>query len=365
MRSKLLFAALVVVCATLLGFSACTSRDKNPGGEKTATQTQPWLAEPPSMAPTTGWWWTDIPVSQINQNLQTFNARLTSVQVTQVNPLLLTVTAVANSGPYQKPFGNMGRQGTTGGWWFTGITKATLDLYAEVLNARVTNMDAYVVNGTTEVAAILIPNVGSDALETHTWVDISGPDLSSAVFNQAWGGCPSNCLRLVDWRQYTKNGVTTNAAVAVANYGPMQPGWAYFPGLNVSTINAKLQAGNYFLSSVQPADPNGNTFNVIMTQNQQAPAPSLNWITWYGQSAVGLGLLTLPGSSTSPWRVVDLKSWGPTNNRLYVAIAAQNTAFTGGAATEATCDTSTFNGWVSGYTRFGQGSVATETFYDA
>ncbi len=210
-------------------------------------------------------------------------------------------------------------------------------------------MDSWVVNGVTHHAAILIANKGMDVQQSWVVDDLDGASLSSFI--------SANSARLVDWRQYVKNGVTVNGGVLVSNTGAGEAAWWFYPGLTQAQVDAQATAHNAMVVSLQIADTTNGTFNVVMIQN--AGVGAVNW--WWGKTDAQLATLVNPGTM----RIVDSKSYRVNGTRLYTTLVANNTAYAGTSATNATCDANLLASWQANPPVVGLGSAATAKAFDA
>jgi CubicO group peptidase (beta-lactamase class C family) len=320
----------VLLCASI----ACSSPEHKSAGETARTQ-RPLTGEPLDTAPAAGSWAFEQSAANVTALLGTTN-RLESIQVATVSPLTFTVSMVQNTGTYAKKW-----------WWFPDLTPEKLELYTTVLNARVISMDAYVIGGVTHFAAVMISNTSTDA-KTWSWFFGTLSDLSA--FQQ------QKNARLVDFRQYANGPNTLYAAVMIANTdADFTPSWSY-TGVSIGQINTLLSANDAFLVSVQPADTNGATFNVVMNRN---PAPGIAWWTYYNyqQSSITSFL----GQNKA--RPVDVKSYVVNGTRLFTMTMVGNT-WTASQQAEAACDANVLAAWNATPPAVGLGSPATVAAVD-
>src|SRR3954447_20551942 len=109
-------------CRAIVGWFAALAGALAPCGELTPApddvlgQTdQPALAETLNTAPTGWWWYYGVTPAQLSSLVGSNGARIVSLQVEQVSPLLFTVAMVSNTGSYAK-----------GWWYYYGVTAAQL-----------------------------------------------------------------------------------------------------------------------------------------------------------------------------------------------------------------------------------------------
>src|SRR4051794_30356190 len=99
---------------------------------------------------------------QVSALISANNARLVSLRVEGSAPLLLDVALVQNTKTYGKTW-----------WWYYDKTAQQLQDLTTANNARIVNLEPYLVNGMTLFAAIMIHNVGR-ALPPTSYVFSSG-----------------------------------------------------------------------------------------------------------------------------------------------------------------------------------------------
>jgi N-acyl-D-amino-acid deacylase len=334
---------MLVACGAAFGVSACGQRSSESGGtEQVGSTKQPLVGDGVQTAPTGFWWLTEATADAVTQAVQANNARLTSIQVAQTNPLLLTVTMVQNTGVYAKQ-----------SWWYPGLSLQDLVYRARVLNARPISIDPYVdSHGNTLLAAVLVSNLGVDAEEWWLVADVDG-DTLQADLNKA-------TRRLFDWRQYSKQGQTLNAAIMVANTPPDGTSFLYYAGQTPAQIASLVNnPGGNTLVSLQPADPNAPTFNVILYPNSTVQGPPIQW--FYGATAADLG--TLIAGKDLRW--ADIKTYVSNGTTLHTAIAVANSPYSGTSATEAACDAEMLSDWKANPPSVGVGAPAAAAIFDA
>jgi len=249
----------------------------------------------PSTPPNGWWWYYGQTPSQVSALLSTNNARLVSIQVEQISPLLFTVAMVGNTGAYAKKW-----------WWYYGQTPADLTNQIKTLNARLINLDAYEVNGVTYFAAVLISNTGADAA-SWWWYFGENPANIATLLTQ-------NKARLLDLRQYSVNGVTNYAVVMVQNTGAFAQSWWWYYNVSATQVTSLLRQNSAYLTNLQLANESGPTFNVVM---EKFPVPSgPGWWWYYGETPAELAnRSTLNGA----W-IRDVKTYQLNGQRVFTAL---------------------------------------------
>ncbi len=262
-RSRLLAACSALLLAVACGNPQEPSAPATELGQREAAA----LAETLNTTPTGWWWYYGQTPEQVSSLLASNGARLVSLQVEQASPLRFTVAMVKNSGSHAKSW-----------WWYYGMTASQLSTQVANLNARIADINAYEVNGQTYFAAVLISNTGADAKGWWWYYGLTSSQVATYV--------QQNNARLVDLNAYVIGGVTRYAAVMIPNTGADAKAWWYYYGVTGSQISSYLAQNNAFLINIEPANSSGTTFNVIMEQS-----PGIHWWWYYGQSSSQLNAL--------------------------------------------------------------------------
>lgn len=278
-------------------FFACVSPGGRETGERTGALSQAALGESLNTAPTAWFWYFGQTEDNVNALLGT-DKRLVSVQVESTSPKLFTVAMVQNTGSYHKVWE-----------WRSDESATTLRQRATGMNERIVDLDVYVINGVSHFAAILISNTGTDQ-KTWDWnAQIAGAAIDPLMHQ--------NNTRLVALRQYTLNGTIWYAVSWVQNTGADATAWWFFNGVTPAQISGFLRDFNAFLINIQPADPNGNTFNVIMNRNNTGVC----WWWYFGFSAAQVA----DAASANQARIFDVKTYFVNGQRLFATIMFNNT----------------------------------------
>jgi hypothetical protein len=256
---------LLLTLAGLTLAAACGAPQESDTPSALAGLEQPALGESLNTSPTGWWWYYGQTPSQVSALLSANGARLVSLQVEQESPLLLTVAMVRNSGTHAKTW-----------WWYYGVTASQLSSSISANNARIVNLEPYVVDGQTLFAAVLISNTGAEAKGWWWYHGLTSSQVSSYL--------QQNGARLVDLNAYTVSGSTRYAVVMIPNSGQDARAWWYYYGVTGSQLATLLQQNSAFLTNIDPADSSGSTFNVIMERTS-----GFLWWWYYGLSASQLG----------------------------------------------------------------------------
>ena len=260
-------------------------------------QEQPALDETLNTTPTAWWWYYGVTPAQLSSLVSNNSARIVSLQVEQVSPLLFTVAMVSNTGSYAKAW-----------WYYYGVTAAQLSANLGANNARLVSLDAYDSGGTTLFAAVMISNTGADAKGWWWYYGVTTSQIATLV--------QQNNARLVDFRSYVTGGVTRYAVIMIPNTGADARAWWWYFGVSGAQVASLLAQNSAFLISIQPADASGSTFNVVM---QQEPGGFL-WWWYYGLDAAGLSDRLAQNGA----RLLDVKTYFVNGARRFAAIMVNN-----------------------------------------
>lgn len=294
------------------------------------------LGEPLQTAPTAWWWYVGQTPAQVSALISSNNARLVSLRVESADPLLFDVALVQNTGPYAKAW-----------WWYYGLTAQELQDYATANDARIVNLEPYVVNGTPYFAAIMLHNVGADYSGWWWYYGMSPAQISTSL--------SANNARLIDLRQYELGGSTVYGVVMIPNTGQNQSGWWWYYGITPTQIQQYATTNNAYVSSIDPADSAGTTFNVIMN----ASTTGFSWWWYYGETVSAAE--SLAGSNNA--RIFDVKSYAVSGQQLVAVLMLGNT-WNSTQSAEGSCDDGVLAGWHSTPPAVGLGSTSSTTAYD-
>lgn len=289
-RGRAIVGWLAALAVALAGCGGLTPADE------LGQQQQPALAEALTTTPTAWWWYYGVTPAQLSSLVSSNNARIVSLQVEQVSPLLFTVAMVSNTGSYAKAW-----------WYYYGVTAAQLSANLSANNARLVSLDAYDSGGTTLFAAVMIRNTGADAKGWWWYYGVTTSQIATLL--------QQNNARLVDFRSYVTGSVTRYAVVMIPNTGADAMAWWWYFGVSGAQVASLLSQNNAFLISIQPADASGATFNVIMEQQ-----PGVLWWWYYGLDAAGLGDRLAQNGA----RLLDVKTYFVNGARKFAAVMVNN-----------------------------------------
>lgn len=244
----------------------------------------------------TGWLWYTGVSATVLQNAVNQGFRISDLTVDNPTGPVFSATLVQNSGAYSQ-----------GWWWYYNVTGSQLSSLTSSLNARITDLEPYVVGGQLEFAALLTPNTGADAKGWAWYYNDSPTDVSNQV--------TQNNARLVDLKSYVVGGVQKYAAVMIGNTGADNRAWWYYFGQTPDQINALLGANQARPVQIEPSDSSGH-FDVIMQQD-----PGVEWWWYYGQDVNTLNQVAQQDGA----RVFNLEPYTDTGgNTKLVALLINN-----------------------------------------
>ena len=111
-------------------------------------------------------------------------------------------------------------------WWYFGQTAQQLANLVTANDARIVNLEPYVVNGTTYFAAIMLHNVGADYSGWWWYYGLTADQVKTHL--------SQNDARLIDLRQYD-GGVY--GVVMISNTGSNQSGWWWYYNITADQGN--------------------------------------------------------------------------------------------------------------------------------
>jgi CubicO group peptidase (beta-lactamase class C family) len=323
-----LTAAFFIIVAVL---AACGGVEK----QNDSTGEQALLTEP-AVAGDTAWWWYDgATADEVASALTANNARLVSLRVESATPLLFDAVMVENTGPLQK----------TNWWWYFDQTAGALEDLATANDAKIVDVEPYSRNGTQLFAAIMEPNVGQGSSGWWWYSGKTQAQLASLV--------SQHNARIVDLREH--DGVYS--AVMISNTGAHQTGWWWYLGVTAADVTSYLQTNGAYLASIDPADANGTTFNVVMNA---LPPGGFGWWWYYGKTQDEVMSL----ASEHHARIVDLKSYVAGGTRYFDVILVDN-AWNATQQAQAACDANVVSSWKQNTPPVGLGSAKSAAAYDA
>ncbi len=194
-----------------------------------------------------GWWWLhNVSLSQVEDKIDD-GYRIFDLEIEQTSPLRFNTVMIKNEGVHQK-----------GWWWYYGVSSEFISNKLNEDNARVLDLETYWVNGEQRFAAVLVPNTGDEAKTWWWYVNITAADVTTYINR--------NQARLIDLETYVVNGQRRYSVVMIKNQGNDAMSWWWYINVSPSYISDRLNENQARLVDIERhAD---GTFTVIMNKSQ-------------------------------------------------------------------------------------------------
>lgn len=213
--------------------------------QKTTTNSNLALAEISSSTPTPFWWLHDVSADKIKAKLRE-GYRIIDLEVESASPYRFSAAMVKNEGEYAKKW-----------WWYYGLTSEALKTKLSENKARIIDLQVYRVNGQKRYAAVLVSNTGSDAKAWWYYTDLS--------FNNIMAKAKDKNARIVDLDTYIVNNRRLFSAVMIKNTGADRKAWWVYSNKSPEFISSKLKENNARLIDIEKR---GNAFTVVMERSE-------------------------------------------------------------------------------------------------
>lgn len=149
-------------------------------------------------------------------------------------------------------------QYAAGWWWYYNQTAAQLSASLAANNARLIDLEPYDDgNGNLRFASVMVDNSGANHKNWWWYYNSSVSSLSSHV--------STNNARMVDLEEYVIGSTTYYSGVMIANTGSDARGWWWYTNATASQVGSYLNTNQARLYDLQRRS-NGN-FNVVMIQD--------------------------------------------------------------------------------------------------
>jgi len=277
------------------------------GGTQPARADANALTDDKSVSVPTGWWtYTNVSVQYVTDRINEHGARLTDIEVYDAAAGTYTVVMVRNTGAYAVP----------GWWWYPQLTASQVTQKINEHNARLIDLDPYVVNGEVRYAVVLVSNTGSAA---RAWWWLPGASVSAVsdllAENKPNTGDPVK--RLIDLETYQLGGTKYYSAIYVANTGADAKAWQWWLDQSVTSVKQKVnQFGGRITNLERQAD---GTYNFIQVHN----SGSDQMAAW---AHVGLTSISqaLDVAAQHGARVFDVDTYQVSGQRRYDVLMIDN-----------------------------------------
>lgn len=195
----------------------------------------------------TGWWQiTHASAATIHDRIDQ-GYRLIDLEVNQTAPLRMAATFVRNTGEY-----------ASGWWWKYGQTAQQTADFISDNNARLIDLEIYRVNGQKRYAFVAIPNSGDDQTGWWYYSDVSFSFLMDKVGD--------NNARLVDVDTYVVGGQRVFSGIMVRNTGDFAKNWWIYSNVTAATVAEKIGQHNARIVDIE--DRGAGKFTVILNQRE-------------------------------------------------------------------------------------------------
>jgi hypothetical protein len=188
-----------------------------------------------SLTDATAWWsYHGVDATFLSNHIVNDNARIIDLKVESAAPYRFSAVLVQNTGCYAKTW-----------WWYYDQTASQLyDLVTDSASPkRLLDLEAYTVGGQRRFAAVLVPNTGPQAKTWWYYYDVS-PNFLTDRINQ-------NNARIVDLDTYLVGGQRYYAAVMVANQGVDAKAWEWWVDQTPAFVANKLTQDNMRLLDLE------------------------------------------------------------------------------------------------------------------
>ncbi len=145
---------------------------------------------------------------------------------------------------------------------------------ASYTQARIVDLEPYVVNGEVRFAAVLTPNTGNNSKAWWWYYGVSPSFI--------WKKLGEHNARLVDIEAYNYKGFTKYAVVMIRNTGKDNRYWWWYYNVTPSLVGQMIQQNRARLTDIEGMPFGSGRFSVIM---ERSPA---TWWWYYGQTEAQL-----------------------------------------------------------------------------
>lgn len=173
-----------------------------------------------SDTPTKWRWYHGVKAAKLSAAVED-GYRIIDIEVEQASPLRFSATLVRNQGAYRK-----------GWWWYYGLSGSELKAKLAENEARLTDLQVYRVNGSKRFAVVMIPNQGEDRAAWWYYTDRSFDALVDKTNDKE--------ARLIDIDTYVVDGKRLFSGIMVKNTGSQRSAWWLYSNINAATISDKL-----------------------------------------------------------------------------------------------------------------------------
>jgi hypothetical protein len=251
-----------------------------------------------SLTDPTGWWWltgVDRPTLQakIDEGF-----RIIDLEVQSTAPWRYSAAFVSNDGVHQKDW-----------WWYTDedqdVTIEFIEQKLEEHDARILDLETFVVAGQQRFAVVMVPNSGEDAKDWWWYVNADATFLHQAI--------AEHDARIVDLDAYTIGGTPFYSAVMIRNAGrDYKPWWPYF-GVGFDFLVARAEEHGARVVDLERLGD--DSFAAILEHDA-----GKGWWWWIGGSMNTINLIANQRGA----RVIDIEPFDDDGTTRFDAILLDN-----------------------------------------
>lgn len=195
--------------------------------------------------------------------------RLHDLEVEQGSPALFSAVFVNNTGDYLE----------NGNAWAYDRTEVELRALVTANAARLIDVERYTVNGNVRYAGVMVGNTGAFQRDTWWYVDKTAAEIGTLL--------DQNDARLIDLETYVVGGTRLYTCLMVENTGPEATGWWWLLGVTESTLDAFQTQNSARIYSLGTYLEGGTrVFNAILVPQSGAWNARQWW--FHGLSATGV-----------------------------------------------------------------------------
>lgn len=169
--------------------------------------------------------------------------RIFDLEVVTPNPVLFSAVLVRNTGPYERSWR----------WWY-GRTAAQLQADVQAFNGRLIDIEPYYDGLNLLYAGVAVSNTGS-AQKTWYW-------FSSTTTTDLAAHLSANNARIVDLDGFLVGRTRRYCAITIANTGSDARAWWWYVGVNQAQVESLLTQNNAQVIDIERAG--SDSFEVVM-----------------------------------------------------------------------------------------------------
>ena len=249
-----------------------------------------------SLTDPTGWWWlTGVSLETIEEKIDE-GYRIIDLEIQETSPWRFTAAFVENSGVHQKDW-----------WWYFGepVTIEFIQDKLEEHEARILDLETYMLGGQQRFAVVMVPNSGEDAKDWWWYVNADIDFLVDEI--------NSNQARIVDLDAYQIGGNTYYSAVMIRNTGVDYKDWWWYIGADHDFIVDKLGEHEARIVDLEHLGP--DSYAVVLEKN-----PGKGWWWWVGGSMNTINMIANQNGA----RIIDVEPYQENGQTRFSAVFLEN-----------------------------------------